>query len=62
MLVTANPMPAFPYVLDIPFSMKIGDGDNVFDGLCSVFPEIRDGKPDSAAFNLSTFCSYHAKD
>ncbi len=49
-------------ILDYSFSMKIGDGDNVFDGLYGLFPKIVSENPGPVEFNMSTFYSYHAKD
>ena len=48
---------------DYSFSLKIGDGDNVFDGLYALFPEAPvNGNSSLSNFNLDTMYSYHASD
>ena len=57
--ITKPPQPT-DSILGYDFALKIGDKDNVFDGLYGYFPAI----PDSTmgAFDLSTFYSYHDPD
>lgn len=53
---------ATPSVTDYNFSIKIGDGDNVFDGLYGLFKEYTKPPKSNTYFMLDQFYSYHSSD